>query len=43
VAGQTYDWLGGISCSTSIDCTAVGGASSNLSRRPPVQLVARYE
>jgi hypothetical protein len=43
VAGQTYDWLGGISCSTSIDCTAVGGASSSLNRRPPVQLVARYE
>jgi hypothetical protein len=43
LAGQTYNSLAGISCSTSIDCTAVGGATSSLSKRPPVQLAMRFE
>lgn len=43
LASQTYNALAGISCTTSIDCTAVGGATSNISKRPPVQLAMRYE
>jgi hypothetical protein len=43
LAGQTYNSLAGISCTTSINCTAVGGAASNLSKRPPVQVAMRFE
>jgi hypothetical protein len=43
LASQTYNALAGISCTTSIDCTAVGGATSSLSKRPPVQLAMRFE
>jgi hypothetical protein len=43
LATQTYNALAGISCTTSIDCTAVGGATSSLTKRPPVQLAMRYE
>jgi hypothetical protein len=43
LASQTFDALAGISCSTSIDCTAVGGATSSYSKRPPVQLAMRFE
>jgi hypothetical protein len=43
LAGQAFNSLAGISCSTSIDCTAVGGATSSLTKRPPVQLVMRFE
>jgi hypothetical protein len=43
LAGQAYNALAGIACSTSIDCTAVGSATSSLSKRPAVQLAVRYE
>src|SRR5262249_31923364 len=43
LAGQTYNALAGISCSTAINCTAVGGAASTLSKRPPVQVAMRFE
>jgi hypothetical protein len=43
LANQTYNALAGISCTTSIDCTAVGGGTSSLTKRPPVQLAMRYE
>jgi hypothetical protein len=43
LASQTYNSLAGISCTTSINCTAVGGAASNLSKRPPVQVAMRFE
>ncbi|HKZ14084.1 MAG TPA: fibronectin type III domain-containing protein [Solirubrobacterales bacterium] len=43
LASQTFNSLAGISCSTSIDCTAVGGATSSLTKRPPVQLAMRFE
>ncbi len=43
LASQTFNSLAGVSCTTSIDCTAVGSAYSNLSKRPPVQLAMRFE
>jgi hypothetical protein len=43
VAGQAYDSLAGISCTTSINCTAVGAAASNPTKRPPVQVAMRFE
>jgi hypothetical protein len=43
LASQTFNALAGISCTTSIDCTAVGGATSSPTKRPPVQLAMRYE
>ena len=43
IAGKTYKLLAGISCTTSIDCTAVGGAFSSLSKRPPIQVAMRFE
>lgn len=43
VAGEKYNSLAGISCTTSIDCTAVGGAFPGFSKRPPVQVAMRFE
>jgi hypothetical protein len=43
LASKTFNSLAGISCSTSIDCTAVGGATSSYSKRPPIQLAMRFE
>lgn len=43
LAGQTYNSLAGISCSTQVNCTAVGGAASSVSKRPPVQVAMRFE
>jgi hypothetical protein len=43
LAGQTFNSLAGVSCTTSIDCTAVGGAASTLGKRPSIQLAMRFE
>jgi hypothetical protein len=43
LGSQTYNSLAGISCSTAINCTAVGGASSSITKRPPVQVAMRFE
>jgi hypothetical protein len=43
LASQAFNSLAGISCSTSIDCTAVGGATSSYGKRPPVQVAMRFE
>lgn len=43
LAGQAYNSLAGISCTTAIDCTAVGAAAANPTKRPPVQLAMRFE
>jgi Trypsin len=40
---QAFNGLAGVSCTTAINCTAVGGASSDLSKRPPVQVAMRFE
>jgi hypothetical protein len=40
---QHYNALVGISCTSSIACTAVGSATSSLSGRPVAQLAERYE
>jgi hypothetical protein len=43
LASQTFNALAGISCTTSINCTAVGAASSSVTKRPPVQVAMRFE
>jgi hypothetical protein len=43
LASLAYNSLAGISCTTSINCTAVGGAAPNPTKRPPVQVAMRFE
>jgi hypothetical protein len=43
LTSKTFNSLAGISCSTSIGCTAVGGATSSVTKRPSVQVAMRFE
>ncbi len=43
LAGQAFSTLAGISCTTSIDCTAVGAGAPAFGKRAAAQLMARYE